>query len=118
MKVKFIEFGKIKIDGKKYKEDVVISKGKITLRDKAPSKQYKKNPDDHTPLSAKENIPWNCETLIIGTGAEGLLPVKKKVYKLAEERHVELIVVPTPKACKMMSQADIDTTNAILHVTC
>jgi hypothetical protein len=32
----------------------------------------------HTPLSIKEQIPWKCSRLVIGTGT-GALPVMKEV---------------------------------------
>jgi hypothetical protein len=118
MKIKFVRFGEVKIDGKRYTEDLVIVGGKIELRDKQPSKKHKKRFDGHTPLSIKEMIPWECKLLIVGTGAEGLLPVMKKIYKRAEEYGVRLVVVPTPKACELLSKADLSNTNAILHVTC
>jgi hypothetical protein len=40
------------------------------------------------------------------------------VYEQAKQRGVELIVVKTPEACQLLSQADLTTTNAILHLTC
>jgi hypothetical protein len=118
LEVGFIKFGRVEIEGKSYTEDVIITGGEITLRDKAPSKKHKARFGGHTPLSAKEAIPWECKQLIIGTGAEGRLPVMKKVYKHAAEQGVRLIVVSTPEACKLLSEADLSDTNAILHVTC
>ena len=118
MKVKFVAFGEIEIDGVRYTEDVLIIGGKVAQRDKTPSRKHKSRFDGHTPLSTKELIPWECQRLIIGTGEAGALPVMKKVYRLAKEKEVELVVVPTPKACNLFSKADPDTTNAILHVTC
>lgn len=117
MNARFIRFGEIEIDGVRYAEDVIIAGGKVTLRDKSPSKKHKAR-FGHTPLSAKEAIPWNCRRLIIGTGAQGALPVMNKVVRQAKEREVELVIVPTPKACKLLREADPATTNAILHVTC
>jgi hypothetical protein len=117
MNATFIRFGEIDIDGTRYREDVVIDGGSVRLRDKSPSKKHKAK-FGHTPLSAGENIPWNCQRLIIGTGAEGLLPVMKKVRKQAEEKGVELVILPTPQACQQLTSADLKHTNAILHVTC
>jgi hypothetical protein len=97
---------------------VVIDGGKVRLRDKAPSKKHKARFAGHTPLSAREDIPWNCQRLIIGSGAHGLLPIMPKIHKQAKEKGVELIVVATPEACSLLSEADLDKTNAILHVTC
>jgi hypothetical protein len=117
MQAKFIGFGEIEIDGERYTKDVVIAGGKVLTRDKGPSRKHKAR-FGHTPLSAKEAIPWDCKRLIIGTGAYGKLPVMKKVYQQADERGVTVITVPTPEACNMISAADLSTTNAILHLTC
>jgi hypothetical protein len=117
MRATFIRFGEIEIDGQQYTDDVVIVRGTVRLRDKSPSRKYKAR-FGHTPLSAKEDIPWDCQRLVIGTGANGLLPIMKKVYEKAEKRGVELVTVRTPEACKLLSKADVKTTNAILHLTC
>jgi hypothetical protein len=117
MNATFVRFGEIEIDGVAYTKDVVIEGGKVRLRDKEPSKKHKVK-FGHTPLSAKEDIPWNCQRLIVGSGAQGLLPVMPKVHKQAEEKGVELVIVTTPEACRLLSEADLDKTNAILHVTC
>jgi hypothetical protein len=74
--------------------------------------------NSHTPLSADEYIPWNCKQLIIGKGAHGLLPVMQQVSDRARELGVELVIVATPDACGLLSQADPAATNAILHLTC
>jgi hypothetical protein len=109
-------FGSLKIDDIVYEHDVVIDRGKIRQRDKKPSKKFR-DEFTHTPLSVKEDIPWKCRRLIVGTGAHGGLPVMKDVKREAEERKIELLVLPTAQAIKMLNQ-DIDDTNAVLHITC
>lgn len=116
MKARFVKFGLIEIDGERYEEDVVIDRGKIKRRKKKASKPYREQ-FGHTPLSAAEPIPWACERLIVGTGAEGRLPVMDEVYTEAKARGVRLVVCRTDEACALLS-ADDAGTNAILHVTC
>ena len=108
-------FGSIRINGVSYEHDVVIDRGEIRKRDKKPSKKFR---DDfgHTPLSIKEEIPWKCHRLIIGTGG-GALPVMQEVKQEARRREIELIIVPTEEAIEVL-EADPEDTNAILHVTC
>jgi hypothetical protein len=53
---------------------------------------------------------------VIGTGAYGRLPVMKEVKREAKRRHVELMIVPTGKAIRIMEKKP--AANAILHVTC
>lgn len=116
MQVKFIGFGEIDIDGERHVKDVVIARGTVRKRKKKPSKAL--NRPGHTPLSAHEDIPWDCETLIIGTGVYGALPVLDDVFAEAEQRGVRIVAVKTEKACKLLNEANPATTNAILHLTC
>jgi hypothetical protein len=110
------EFGSIRIDGETYEQDVVIDRGEVRLRNKKPSKRYR-DEFGHTPLSIDEKIPWKCKHLVIGTGADGALPVMRAVVDEAHRRDVELTVMKTNKAIELLRHADANT-NAILHVTC
>jgi len=109
-------FGSLQIDDTTYEHDVVVDHGKIRKRNKKPSKKFR-DEFAHTPLSLEEDIPWKCRRLVIGTGAHGALPVMKDVKREAEKRRIELSVLPTAEAIKMLNE-EIDNTNAILHVTC
>ena len=109
-------FGSIRIDGVTYEYDLVIDQGEIRKRKKKASKQYR-DAYGHTPLSAKEDIPWRCRRLVVGTGAEGGLPVMDEVRKQAQLRKVELLSLPTTDAIAILNGGGKDT-NAILHVTC
>ena len=71
-------FGTIEIDGRSFDHDVVIERGEIRKRMKSPSKVFRDR-YGHTPLSAEETIPWDCQRLVIGTGAAGSLPVMEEV---------------------------------------
>ncbi|HYZ15532.1 MAG TPA: hypothetical protein VE591_03980, partial [Candidatus Acidoferrum sp.] len=71
----------------------------------------------HTPLSMKEEIPWKCDRLVVGSGAQGALPVMDEVRDEAARRNVELIVLPTPDALDVLREASKNT-NGILHLTC
>jgi hypothetical protein len=116
MQFEAFSFGSIRIDGITYDNDVVIDRGEIRKRKKKPSKQFR-DEFGHTPLSIEEDIPWKCQRLVVGTGANGRLPVMKEVKSEAERRKVELLVLPTDRAIEALRQ-DTDDTNAILHVTC
>ena len=114
MKVKELSFGSINIDGKDYFKDIVVNNGKIAKRKKKESKNFR-GQFGHTPLSTKENIPWDCKKLIIGTGHNSALPVMKEVKKKAKKKGVELTLMSTPDAILKINDKD---TNLILHLTC
>jgi len=56
--------------------------------------------------------------LIVGTGADGRLPIKAEVYQQAAGRNVEIVALPTEKACRMLADLEQGEVNAVLHVTC
>jgi hypothetical protein len=116
MRIEDFAFGRITIDGVQYEHDVVIDRGRVSKRNKTPSKPLR-DAYGHTPLSAAEDIPWTCRRLVIGTGAHGSLPVDDDVRREAARREVELVVLPTAQAIKTLRAAPA-ATNAILHVTC
>jgi hypothetical protein len=109
-------FGSIRIDGVTYEHDVVIARGRVRKRKKKASKPFR-GAFGHTPVSIEENIPWDCRCLVVGTGADGALPVMDEVKQEASRRDVDLLTVPTREAIRVL-QAGPEHTNAILHVTC
>jgi len=109
-------FGSMQIDGRVYDFDLVIDRGEIRKRKKKASKRYR-DAYGHTPVSIEEDIPWRCSQLVVGTGAEGRLPVMPEVERDAQLRKVKLVVLPTKDAIAILNRGDLRT-NAILHVTC
>jgi hypothetical protein len=116
MRFTHFTFGVIDIDGVSYEHDVVVDRGEIYRRKKKASKKYRES-YGHTPLSLEEKIPWKCTRLVIGTGAQGGLPVMDDVKREAKDRGVKLVVLPTAEAIKVL-QKHPKKTNAVLHVTC
>lgn len=117
MKATLVGFGVIELDGERYERDVVVHHGHVGKRHKKAS-QPLRDRYGHTPLSLLEPIPWDCRRLIIGSGADGALPIEPEVVAEAHRRDVELVIVPTAEACDLLVDADPAVTNAILHVTC
>jgi hypothetical protein len=109
-------FGTIRIEGETYEKDVVIDRGEVRPRKKKASKRFR-GEFGHTPLSLEEKIPWQCEHLVIGTGAQGALPVMPAVFEEGKRRGVEVTVVRTAKAIELLRGADRGI-NAVLHITC
>src|SRR5262249_8941981 len=116
MRIEKFSFGRITIDGVTYEHDVVIDHGKVRKRKKKPSKKFR-DAFAHTPISTAEEIPWKCRYLVIGTGANGNLPVMDEVRDEAARRELKLMILPTAQAIKALKKASHDT-NAILHVMC
>lgn len=116
MRFQSFVFGSIQIDGKTYDHDVVLDRGVVRKRHKKAS-QPLRSAYGHTPLSLSEKIPWDCRRLVVGTGAQGALPLVPELKREADRRGVELVALPTADAIALLEE-DSEDTNAVLHVTC
>ena len=96
MRFEDFSFGRIRIDGVTYEHDVVIERGEVRKRKKKPSKELR-DTDGHTPLSSKEEIPWGCRRLVVGTGMHAALPMTDELKRHAKRRKVELVILPTAR---------------------
>jgi hypothetical protein len=117
VKATLVSFGEIQIADESYDHDVVIDAGHVRRRQKGPSKALR-DQYGHTPLSVAENIPWGGRRLIIGTGADGELPIAPEVYAEAQRRGVRIEAVPTADACLLLADLKSKDVYAVLHVTC
>ncbi|HSS16990.1 MAG TPA: hypothetical protein VLQ29_08410 [Candidatus Dormibacteraeota bacterium] len=117
MKARLIKFGEIELEGKRYTHDVVIAGGKVRKRKKGPSKRFREK-FGHTPLSAREEIPWGGKRLIVGTGAHAALPIMDEVLAEAKRRGIEIIAKPTSEVCELLKEVKKGQAYAILHSTC
>jgi hypothetical protein len=117
MKARFVRFGIVELDGQRYERDIVVDRGAVTHRNKAASKPLRAL-YGHTPLTLAEGIPWDCRQLIVGTGADGALPILDEVREEAARRGVELVALPTQEACRLLSKSRAKDVVAVLHVTC
>ena len=78
MRITDYSFGSIRVDGATYDHDLIIDRGKIRKRKEGASRGFRGS-YGHTPLSAAEDVPWRCRRLVIGTGADGALPMMQQV---------------------------------------
>ncbi|MCU0504564.1 MAG: MTH938/NDUFAF3 family protein [Chloroflexi bacterium] len=119
MKARLLRFGEIEIEGRTYAHDVVLDAGAVRKRRKGPSKD-RRDRYGHTPLTAAEEIPWGPKgsRLVVGTGADGMLPVDPDVRREASRRAVSIVEAPTEEACALLADVPADQARAVLHVTC
>ena len=117
MKARWIAFGEIELEGRRYTHDIVIEAGRVEKRSKKPSKADR-GQFGHTPLSASEKIPWGGSRLIIGTGESGMLPIMPAVWAEAKQRRVEIVAVPSEEALRLLRDVKASDVYAVVHVTC
>src|SRR4029453_11131994 len=117
MKARLVRFGEIEVEGERYTHDVVIDGGKVRKRKKGPSKQFREG-FGHTPLSAEEKIPGGGKRLMVGTGADGALPIMDELLAEGKRRGIEIIAAPTAEVCELLEEVKKGQAYAILHCTC
>jgi hypothetical protein len=116
--ITYTKFGEITVNGKTYKKDIVIEDGQVRKRKKGKSKDQKSK-YGHTPLTPLEKtIPWDCKTLVIGTGMYGRLPVVDEFKEEARKRGVKTVILKTKEAVKYYLDNFSPDMNAIFHITC
>ncbi len=116
LKIGDCRWGKVVINGRTFEEDVVISKNAVRERNKKPSKKYAAR-FGHTPLSVDEEIPWDCEELVVGIGFQSSLPVMNEVKAEALKRNVKFVILPTRDAVAYFKRHQ-EGRNAVFHLTC
>jgi len=108
------DFGKIKIDGQEYTQDVIIYPDKVFCpwwRKQGHALSLEDLPRDL--LEQKPAI------VIIGTGYSGLMEVSSEVKDYLRKLGIEVIIEPTIKAWQKYNQlSQSKKVIALFHLTC
>lgn len=112
MQIQEYKFSSFIIDNKIYMGDIKIINNKIRYWDREGH--------DLKLEQIKDLINVNPKTIVIGTGASGLLKVSDEIKKEAISKKIKLIIEKTEKACNICNELLKQGTNfaAILHSTC
>jgi len=106
-------FGKIVIDGKEYRSDVIIFPNRVD------ASWWRKEGHELNPDDIREIIEEDPEILIIGTGASGLMKVKEETKRILEKHNIRFIIKTTKEACKLFNEeSKKKKVIAALHLTC
>ncbi len=106
-------FGKFIINGKAYESNIILLGAQIKPARYLPGHELKL--DDFAEL-----VSYAPETIIIGTGASGVVKVQKDIIDFIESKGITLIIEKTAKACQtyntLLKQGR--KVAAFLHNTC
>ncbi|RLG33351.1 hypothetical protein DRN97_05235 [Methanosarcinales archaeon] len=107
------DFGRIVVDGKAYRSDVIVFPDQV--KDNWWRKEgHTLHIEDIEPVVKEEP-----EVLIVGTGKYGILKVLPETKEYIESKRIELIIEVTDRACKIYNALSKDRkTVAALHLTC
>ncbi|MFX1518324.1 MAG: Mth938-like domain-containing protein [Promethearchaeota archaeon] len=113
MKITDYKFGEIIIDGKKFTQDVII------YPDRVDADWWRKEGHKLAIEDLKEVLNNPPKTLIVGTGANGVMKVPSDVIHQLESKGIHVIVEKTDHACMKYNELEkTDKVVAALHLTC
>jgi hypothetical protein len=91
-------FGRIKIDGSAYTKDVLL------LPPRVLSPWWRREGHELVMADLGEVIAYAPETLVIGTGAHGLMKVLPETMEQLESADIKLEALPTEGACRRFAE--------------
>jgi hypothetical protein len=112
------DFGSITIAGRQYDHDVLIRlDGNVKKRKKKLSKAVYGTSHTISLDEARYIYEDDAQQLIIGTGQYGRVELSDDAARFFKERHVQVILMPTPEAIWEWNKAR-GATIGLFHVTC
>ena len=112
------EFGSITIDGSVIEHDVLIRlSGEIKKRKKKLSKAVYGTSHTISLEEAWHIFEKGAETLIIGSGQNGMVTLSKEAAEYFREKKVQIDLWPTHEAIRRWNKAK-GPTIGLFHVTC
>ncbi len=108
------EFGRIKISGKNYTSDVIVS-GDAVEEGWWRKEGHEVNMEDINPI-----LKFNPEVVVFGTGYYGRVKVKDEVVKELEKRGIRVLTLKTQDAVAAYRKLVEEGKKAVLaaHLTC
>lgn len=105
-------FGYIVIDGKGYSKDVIVLPERI-ITNWWRSEGHRLKLED-----LKEIYDTGIDTLIIGTGAFGMMKVDDETKSELERKGIKVIIAPSKDAVDIYNDSLRAKTAACFHLTC
>jgi hypothetical protein len=90
------EFGVIVINGKKYKNDIIVFPEKV-IEDWWRKEGHRLCPEDLQEVFRHKPKP---EMLVVGTGYYGFVKISPEVKSVLQSQGIELTAQPTKEACQ------------------
>jgi len=112
MKIEDYSFGKIKIDGQDFDDDLIIDDKEGEISRWIREESHKVSVSDLDRLKEK-----NPETVIIGTGESGNMEISDEARKFIENKGAKLIIDTTARAVKKYNKTKGNKIG-MFHLTC
>ena len=114
MKVEEYEFGRIRIDGREYRNDVIV------FPDRVSPEWWRKDGHSLAMGDLEEVLQYGPDLLIVGRGAYGVMRIPEKTQKALRENHIQLIDDITGTAIQFFNKRIENGENVVgaFHLTC
>lgn len=113
-----IEWGTVKVDGKEYDYDVVVTpkgelKPRTNERDKFGSHSFSKE-------ELEKLYKDGAETIVIGTGTSDLATLSNEAEGFTKQKRIKLVKLSSYEAIKKYNELADEgkSIGAIIHITC
>lgn len=113
MKIEHYDFGRIVIDGREFRKDVLIGV------DKSIKKWWRKHGHEVCLEDVKDVLESDAELFILGTGYYGYVKLLAEVENEFNKRGIKIISDKTAKACEIFNNlCESKRLCAGFHLTC
>ena len=118
-KVDKVSWGKVKVDGQKYHQVLLVG-DEVVERDAAKLRNLFGTTHKIGDWEKKKLLSGKPKIILIANGFNGVLKVDDEFKKMAQQAKVELRVVLTPKAVEDYNELATQgkRVNALIHTTC
>ncbi|MBW1916528.1 MAG: hypothetical protein JRI57_00690 [Deltaproteobacteria bacterium] len=113
MQIEAYDFGQIIIDGRTYRQDVLI------LPDRVRDDWWRQHSHLLQVQDVQEALNAGIEILVVGTGMPGRMQVDKALEDYLRKHKIKLVTLPTREACARFNQlSGSRKVAAAFHLTC
>ncbi len=113
MRIESYRFGRIRVDGKEYRADLII------LPDRILDSWRRREGHNLCLEDLQEVLACHPEVLVIGQGKPGLMQVPAELAEELRRRGIEVSAAPTEQAVQEYNRlSESRRTAAALHLTC
>lgn len=116
MIVEEYSFGKIRVHGKTYTNDVIITPEKVVCEKWWRKEGHKVFLEDIKQFL----LEYSPRIVVFGTGYHGLVKVQEEVYSFLEEKGIETYALPTRDAVRLFNEIATREKSILgaFHLTC
>lgn len=113
MHIETYQFGQITIDGRTYRQDVLI------LPDRVNDQWWRQQSHLLQLQDVEEVLAATPQVLVVGTGMYGRMQVDQELADYLAQKNIDLVILPTREACDRFNQlAGSRKVAAAFHLTC